>query len=77
MTKVQLKEIMNRHLIVDCEIEDVIYFVQDLLDFQAEEIKKTEPYATSSIRRLEESALEVGDLLEYLQNENGNFIWEE
>ena len=76
MTKVQLKEIMNKHCIVGCEVEDVIYFVQDLLEFQADEVKKNEPYATNSIRRLQESALEVGDLIDYLQDENGNFIWE-
>lgn len=76
MTKSQLKEIMNRYYIVDCEVEDVIYFVQDLLEFQADEVKQTEPYATNSIRRLQESAWEVGDLIDYLQDENGKFIWE-
>jgi hypothetical protein len=76
MTKEQLKEIMNRHCIVGCEVEDVIYFVQDLLEFQADELKENEPYATRSIERLESAAREVWDLLNYLEDENGNYIWE-
>ena len=77
MTKEKLKEIMNRHCIVGCEVEDVIYFVQDLLEFQANELKVNEPYATRSIDRLESAAREVWYLLEYLEDENGNYIWEE
>lgn len=77
MTKEQLKEIMRQHCIVDCEVEDVIYFVQDLLVFQQNELKEKEPYATTSIRRLDEAAWQVWNLIEYLQDENGNFIWEE
>lgn len=77
MTKEQLKEIMNKHCIFGCETEDVIYFVQDLLEFQADETRKNYPYATRSIERLEAAAYEVWNLLEYLQDENGNFIWED
>lgn len=77
MTKEQLKEIMKRHCIVGCEVEDVIYFVQDLLEFQADETKVNYPYATRSIEKLEVAAYEVWNLLEYLQDENGNYIWEE
>lgn len=77
MTKEQLKEIMNRHCIVGCEVEDVIYFVQDLLEFHADELKENEPYATRSIDSLENAAREVWNLVDYLQDENGNFIWEE
>ena len=67
MTREQFKEIMKRHCIVDCEVEDVIYFVQDLLEFQADEIKENEPYATRAIDRIESAAREVYDLLEYLE----------
>lgn len=76
MTKEQFKEIMNKHCIVGCEVEDVIYFVQDLLEFHADELKANEPYATRSIDRLEDAAREVWNLLDYLQDENGNYIWE-
>ena len=68
MTREQFKEIMKRHCIVDCEVEDVIYFIQDLLEFQADEIKEKEPYATRAIDRLESAAREVWDLLEYLED---------
>lgn len=77
MTKEQLKEIMRKNCIVGCEVEDVIYFVQDLLEFQADETKEKYPYATRSIERLEAAAYEVWNLLEYLQDEDGNFLWEE
>ena len=68
MTREQFKEIMRRHCIVDCEVEDVIYFIQDLLEFQADETKENEPYATKSIQRIEDAAREVYDLLDYLED---------
>lgn len=68
MTMEQFEEIMRKHCIVNCEVEDVIYFIQDLLEFQADELKKNEPYAIRSIRELEEAARIVYDLLEYLEN---------
>lgn len=77
MTKEKLKEIMDRHLIVGCEVEDVIYFIQDLLEFRADELKENEPYATRSIDSLESAAREVWDLIEYLSDENGDYIWED
>ena len=77
MTRKRFKEIMNKHCILDCDVEDAIYFIQDLLELQADELKVNEPYATRGIARLESAAREVGDLIEYLQDENGNFIWEE
>lgn len=68
MTKEKFKEIMNKHCILDCDVEDSIYFIQDLLEFQAEELKQNEPYAVNSIRRLEEAAREVGGLMYYLED---------
>lgn len=68
MTREQFKEIMNNHNIFDFEVEDVIYFIQDLLEFQAAEVKESEPYAWRSIERLENAAREVYELLEYLED---------
>lgn len=68
MTREQFKEIMRRHCIVDCEVEDVIYFVSDLLEFQADELKVNEPYATRAIDRLESAAREVWNLVEYVED---------
>ena len=67
MTREQFKEIMKKHCIVDCEVEDVIYFVQDLLEFQADELKENEPYAIRAIDRLESAAREVWNLVDYLE----------
>lgn len=63
MTKEKFKEIMKRNGILAYEVEDAIYFVRDLLESQADDLKVNEPYATKSINRLEEAAREVGDLL--------------
>ncbi len=68
MTKEKFKEIMKINGILACEVEDVIYFVRDLLEFQADEVRENEPYATRAIARMEEAAREVYDLLDYLEN---------
>ena len=62
MTKNELKELMNRHGILDCELIDVIRFVHDLLFQKAKKLKETEPYATVTIGKLLDAALEVYDL---------------
>lgn len=62
MTKNELKALMNRHGIVDCELTDVIRFVHDLLYNKAKKLKETEPYATVTIGALLDAALEVYEL---------------
>lgn len=66
MKKTELKALMNKHCIVECELTDVIRFVHDLLYEKAKIIKKTEPYATKTIEKLLEAALEVDDLEYYI-----------
>lgn len=66
MTKTELKVIMNNNSIFGNTWEDAIYFVQDLLEFQAKELEETEPYATNSIRRLKDAAHEVWNLQGYV-----------
>ena len=66
--KEKFKEIMKENNILACEVEDAIYFVRDLLESQADELKENEPYATRSIQRIEEAAREVSDLLDYLED---------
>ena len=68
MTKEKFKEIRKKYCILNCEVEDAIYFVQDLLELQADELKLNEPYATNSIRRLKEASWEVCDLLNYIED---------
>lgn len=68
MTKAELKKIMADNYIFESEVDDVIQFVHDLLEFQANEIEKNEPYATNTIRRLREAAHEVWELQDYVEN---------
>lgn len=62
MKKSVLKTLMKEHCIVDCELEDVIDFVSDLLEAEAKHIEQTEPYATVTIDRLNRAAYEVYNL---------------
>lgn len=66
MTKEELKKIMEDNTILDCEIENAIQFVQDLLEFRAKETERDEPYATNSIKHMKEAAYEVFDLQNYV-----------
>lgn len=66
MTREQLTQIMQRNCIVDGELDDVISFVNELLEFQAKELEETEPYATRTIRELECAANHVWNLQDYI-----------
>ena len=66
MTYAELKEIMDRNMIMECEVNNAIDFVLELLEFQASEIKRNEPYATKTIKRLEDAAYEVYNLEDYI-----------
>lgn len=68
MTKAELDKIMKDNYIFPSEVDDAIQFVQDLLEFQADEIEQNEPYATNAIRRLREAAHEVWDLQDYIES---------
>lgn len=68
MTKAELKKIMSDNYIFESEVDDAIQFVQDLLEFQAKELEETEPYAVNTIKRLCDSAYEVWNLLEYIED---------
>lgn len=67
MTKAELKKIMKDNGIIECELDDVILFVEDLLHFKAIETEKNEPYAINSIAMLKDAAYEVWNLLEYIE----------
>lgn len=68
MTKAQFQKIMKRNSILPCEVEDAIDFVNDLLEFQAQELEETEPYATNTIRRMKDAAYEVFCLKDYIDD---------
>lgn len=66
MTKAELKKIASDNTILECEVENAIEFVRDLLEFYAKEIEENEPYATRIIDRLWRAARDVDDLIEYV-----------
>ena len=68
MTKAQLKKIMEDNYIFNSDWMDAIQFVQDLLEFQADELKENEPYATVTINKLEEAIYEVFSLQSYVED---------
>ena len=68
MTKAELKKMMKKYNIIECELEDIIFFVENLLHFKATETEKNEPYAINSIAMLKDAAYEVWNLLEYIDD---------
>lgn len=63
MTRYDLVNIMHDNLLLECEVENAIKFVRDMLEFLAEETEKNEPYAVNSIKRMKDAASEVSNLL--------------
>lgn len=68
MTRSEVKNIGCNYVILDSEIESSIEFVRDLLEMQADELKKTEPYAVNTIRDLEKAAYIVHCLLDTIED---------
>lgn len=55
-------QILERHGIYGEDAEEILYAVQEMLEYTAEETKKNEPYATNSIKRMKTAAREVFNL---------------
>ena len=68
MTKAELDKIMKENYIYPPEVDNIIQFVQDLLEFQAKELAEKEPYARNTIHRLRESAHDVWELQAYVED---------
>lgn len=62
MTKNELKTLMYKYYILECELEDTLRFVHDLLIQKMEILERTEPYAKAAIKALYDAAREVKDL---------------
>ena len=65
--KEKFESILNDHGIYGENIEEILYAVQEMLEYVADETKKKEPYATNSIDRLEKDAYEVFSLANDLE----------
>lgn len=61
MKRKEIEKLMNKHLILECEIENVFYFVEDILNLFAKETEENEPYATNTIKELRNAAMCVGN----------------
>ena len=72
MTREELKGLRVPYIMIESEVEPAIEFVRDLLEFQADELRKNEPYATKTITRLEQAARDVHDLIEYVNELEDN-----
>lgn len=66
MTKAKLYEIMRRNALSPIDIDDAIAFVAELLEHQHEELIEKEPYATRTIRNIENAAGIVWELQNYI-----------
>lgn len=58
----KFNEILKNHGIYEEDVEEILYAVQDMLEYVAEETKRNEPYATNSIERMEMAASEIYNL---------------
>lgn len=67
MKKSELKELMNKHGIIECELNDVCNFVSELLHRKAREIEQMEPYATKTIAELDKAAYEAFVLIDDIE----------
>lgn len=68
MTVKELNAMKKKHCILDCETEDAINFVYELLINKAKEIEKTEPYAIVTIDHIYKAAYEVDNLIYDIEN---------
>ena len=68
MNKSELKKLMEDYCVTESELEDVIWFVQELLERKAKELREMELCATPTIRHLKEAAYEVYSLTDYIEN---------
>jgi hypothetical protein len=75
MNNEKLVEIMKKFHIYDYrEAEEAIEFVRELLETDADLTEVNEPYATNSIRRIRESARDVGDLLSLVYDADEKYL---
>lgn len=75
ITKKQVKEIMNRHLIISSgDLEDSFNFVSEMLELLADDTEQNEPYAVHSIDRYRNAASEVWsmgqEMIELIEKED-------
>ena len=68
MNKAELKKLMEDYCVTESELDDIIWFVQELLEHKAKELREIELHITPAIRHLKEAAYEVYSLTDYIEN---------
>lgn len=66
MKRSELNELLHKHTLHECDLEDAIDFVNELLSIRRKEIERDYPYAVNTINRMEQAEHEVFDLLCYI-----------
>ena len=65
--KEKFESILKEHGIYGEDVEEILYAVQDMLEYEANEMKKKEPYARNSIDILEKAMYGVSSLANDLE----------
>lgn len=76
MIKDDFERVFKRYrttIIMRSDVCEVLNFVQELLETEADALERNEPLATNSIARLNQAAYEIMDLCDMLDSE-GYFI---
>ena len=66
MNKEKLKELMEKYIIFENDIDYVCNFCSELLEERAKGLEESEPCATNTIKRYKDAAYEVFDLIDYI-----------
>lgn len=67
MKKSELKNLMERYLVFESEIDDICNFISEIFEAKAKELEENEPYAVNTIRRYKDVAYEVFNLINDLE----------
>lgn len=62
MDRTELEKLMEKHCIVDSEIESVFAFVYDVVKMERDRMKTEEPHAINSIRDTEKAMSVIDDI---------------
>ena len=66
MKKAELKRLMQKYLVFENDIDYLCEFCEAVLQERAKETRNEYPYAYNTIKRYEDAAYEVYDLIDYI-----------
>ena len=59
MTRDKIKEKLHEYVLLECEVEDICYFLSDMFEELAKETESEESYATNTIQNYRIAAAEI------------------